>query len=54
MNDDGKEEIEDTGDDEVGVEDSALAELGASGVALAPIVVRDSVVIALGEIGSSP
>jgi len=52
VNDDGKEEIEGTGDGEVGVEDSALAEFGASGVA--PIVVRDLVVIALGEFGSSP
>jgi hypothetical protein len=52
VNDDGKEEIEDRGDGEDGVEGSALAEIGASGAA--PIVARASVVIALVEIGSSP
>jgi hypothetical protein len=50
VNDDGKEEIEDTGDGE-DEEDSPLAEFGASGAA--PIVARDLVVIARGEIDSS-
>ena len=44
------EEIEDTGDGE-DEEDSPLAEFGASGAA--PIVARDLVVIARGEIDSS-
>jgi len=52
VNDDGKEEIEERGDGEDGVEGSALAEIGASGAP--PIVARDSVVIALVEIDSSP
>jgi hypothetical protein len=50
VNDDGKEEIEDTGDGEDGEEDSPPAEFGASGAA--PIVARDLVVIARDEIGS--